>query len=83
MAIPAERRSSIGGFLLQPRQRRGSISKLKDSGGSSPPSENPMAFDPIEAALRQLYDSMVADTIPEDFLRILDQLAEEEQGDDS
>ncbi|HQN53528.1 MAG TPA: NepR family anti-sigma factor [Novosphingobium sp.] len=42
-----------------------------------------MAFDPIEAALRQLYDSMVADTIPEDFLRILDQLAEEEQGDDS
>jgi hypothetical protein len=42
-----------------------------------------MAFDPIEAALRQLYDSMVADAIPEDFLRILDQLAEEEQRDDS
>ena len=42
-----------------------------------------MAFDPIEAALRQLYDSMVAEPIPEDLLRILDQLAEEEQRDDS
>lgn len=42
-----------------------------------------MAFDPVEAALRQLYDSMAAEPIPEDFLRILDQLAEGEQRNES
>lgn len=41
-----------------------------------------MAFDPIEAALRQLYDSMAAEPIPEDFLRILDRLSDAEQQDE-
>lgn len=33
-----------------------------------------MAFDPIEAALRQLHDTVASEDIPDDFLRLLDQL---------
>lgn len=33
-----------------------------------------MAFDPIEAALRQLHESIAAEEIPDDFLDLLDQL---------
>lgn len=33
-----------------------------------------MAFDPVEAALRQLHDRIAAEDIPDDFLRLLDQL---------
>ena len=36
-----------------------------------------LAFDPIDAALRQIHDSIVAETIPEDFLKLLDQLERE------
>lgn len=35
-----------------------------------------MAFDPIEAALRQLHESVASEDIPDDFLRLLDQLDE-------
>lgn len=33
-----------------------------------------LAFDPIEAALRQLHDNVASEDIPDDFLRLLDQL---------
>jgi Anti-sigma factor NepR len=32
------------------------------------------AFDPVEAALRQLYDQVAAEKIPDDFLNLLDRL---------
>ncbi len=38
---------------------------------------NPMpdlAFDPVEAALRQLHQTFAAEEIPDDFLDLLDQL---------
>ena len=31
-------------------------------------------FDPVAAALRQLHDTVAAEPVPEDFLRILDQI---------
>lgn len=33
-----------------------------------------LAFDPIEAALRQLHASVASEEIPDDFMRLLDQL---------
>ncbi|MFM6950239.1 MAG: NepR family anti-sigma factor [Novosphingobium sp.] len=33
-----------------------------------------LAFDPIEAALRQLHENVAGEAIPDDFLRLLDQL---------
>lgn len=33
-----------------------------------------LAFDPIEAALRQLHESFAAEEIPDDFLDLLNQL---------
>jgi hypothetical protein len=33
-----------------------------------------LAFDPIEAALRQIHDSIASEDIPEEFLRLLEQL---------
>jgi len=33
-----------------------------------------MAFDPIAAALRQLHEQTVSEEIPDDFMRLLDQL---------
>lgn len=33
-----------------------------------------LAFDPIEAALRQLHESFAAEDIPDDFLDLLEQL---------
>jgi hypothetical protein len=31
-------------------------------------------FDPVAAALKQLHDTVAAEPVPEDFLRILDQI---------
>ena len=31
-------------------------------------------FDPVAAALRQLHDTVASEPVPEDFLRILDQI---------
>ena len=45
------------------------------SSGPAPDREEPdLAFDPIAAALRQIHDHVAAEDIPEDFLRLLDQL---------
>lgn len=33
-----------------------------------------LAFDPIDAALRQLHEQVVSEDIPDDFLRLLDKL---------
>lgn len=40
------------------------------------PDEPDLAFDPIAAALRQIHDHVAAEEIPEEFLRLLDQLDE-------
>ncbi|MGL5836955.1 MAG: NepR family anti-sigma factor [Sphingorhabdus sp.] len=32
------------------------------------------AFDPVEAALRQLYDDVAGEEIPDDFMNLLDRL---------
>ena len=68
---------------MRRRQRRASISTRKGSGPASPPGDKPMALDPVEAALRQLYDATLTEPVPDDFLRILDQLAETEQRGES
>lgn len=39
-----------------------------------------LAFDPIEAALRQLHDKVVSEEIPDDFMRLLDQLDDDDTG---
>jgi Anti-sigma factor NepR len=39
-----------------------------------PTFRTPMAFDPVQAALRQLHDDIVAEDIPDDFLKLLDRL---------
>lgn len=41
---------------------------------STAPETPEMAFDPIEAALRQLHESVASEEIPDDFVRLLDQL---------
>jgi Anti-sigma factor NepR len=45
---------------------------LPDAGKST--SRTPLAFDPVQAALRQLHDDIVAEDIPDDFLKLLDRL---------
>lgn len=64
-----------------PRGRRGSqdtsptVATEKTENKLSSARDTPeMAFDPIEAALRQLHDSVASEEIPDDFLRLLDQL---------
>jgi DNA-binding PucR family transcriptional regulator len=53
----------------------------KDGGKKNPhnskqPSAD-MAFDPIEAALRQIHERVAEEQIPDAFLRLLDQLDDE------
>lgn len=40
-----------------------------------------MAFDPIEAALRQLHERIAAEAIPDDFMQLLDQLDDQPGSD--
>lgn len=50
--------------------------KKKRSGNTARfPSE--LAFDPIDAALRQIHDIIAAEEVPEDFLRLLEQFDEQ------
>ena len=39
-----------------------------------------MAFDPVAAALRQMHERVVAEPVPDDFLRLLDQLDGSDDG---
>lgn len=39
-----------------------------------------MAFDPVAAALRQMHERVVAEPVPGDFLRLLDQLDGDDDG---
>jgi Anti-sigma factor NepR len=41
------------------------------------------AFDPVETALRQLYDNVVSEPIPDDFLKLLDELGRDGAKSDS
>jgi len=80
--VQARIRTPASGPAPVAKAKESPISKRKSAGPGSRrravPSA-PQAFDPIEAALRQLYDNMVAEPIPDDFLRILDRLAEAEE----
>lgn len=53
-------------------KHRRAANEDKAGGGTSGGAE--MAFDPIEAALRQLHETIAAEEIPDDFLDLLDQL---------
>lgn len=44
--------------------------------GNSVKAPPELAFDPIGAALRQIHDSIASEKIPDDFLRLLEQLDE-------
>jgi aminoglycoside phosphotransferase len=39
-----------------------------------------MAFDPIATALRRLHDNVVAEPIPDDFMRLLDRIDDRREG---
>ncbi len=56
------------------------MARKKPAAPSADPA-GPGGRDPIADALRQLYDSTVAEPVPDDFLRILDRLAAEEEQD--
>jgi aminoglycoside phosphotransferase len=45
--------------------------------GKTPPA---MAFDPIATALRRLHDNVVAEPIPDDFMRLLDKIDDRREG---
>ncbi len=48
----------------------------RDNPGNSTQFPPELAFDPIDAALREIHDSIAAEEIPDDFLRLLEQLDE-------
>ncbi len=42
-----------------------------------------LAFDPLEAALRQLFDEVAAEEIPDDFMKLVKQLENKSREADS
>jgi Anti-sigma factor NepR len=44
----------------------------KPERGTPPPPE--LAFDPLEAALRQLFDDVAAEAVPDDFMQLVAKL---------
>ena len=57
------------------------VLKKKKNGGSSSapkPSRVELAFDPVEAALRELFDDMAAEAVPDDFVRLIEQLDDDQ-----
>lgn len=48
--------------------------RRRDGLGCAKKAQPDLAFDPIEAALRQIHDSIASEEIPDDFLRLLEQL---------
>lgn len=42
-----------------------------------------LAFDPLEAALRQLFDEVAAEEIPDDFMKLVKQLESKSREEDS
>ena len=77
-----------GRVARQPFSLQQCVSKLPDAeepedGGADVPEMPDMAFDPVAAALRQMHERVVAEPIPEDFLRLLDQLDDSDGGDGS
>jgi hypothetical protein len=57
------------------------LKKKKKNGGlsSAPkPSRVELAFDPVEAALRELFDDMAAEAVPDDFVRLIEQLDDDQ-----
>lgn len=49
------------------------MAKEKPPKGSKMPDAD-TAFDPVSAALQQLYQAVASEEVPEDFLRILEQI---------
>jgi Anti-sigma factor NepR len=51
--------------------------KQQPGDGKTPPRNRPeTTFDPVTAALRQLYEEIAAEEIPDDFIKLLDRLEE-------
>ncbi len=50
--------------------------KKTDDEKPSKSGKTQLAFDPVQAALRQLYEDVAAEQIPDDFIKLLDQLDE-------
>lgn len=48
----------------------------RDNPGNSAQFPPELAFDPIDAALREIHNKIAAEKIPDDFLRLLEQLDE-------
>lgn len=56
----------------------GVLSKKKGGTSSAAkPNSVELAFDPVEAALRELFDDMAAEAVPEDFMQLIAKLSEE------
>jgi hypothetical protein len=50
------------------------MTSKKDGAKKPAKARTDSAFDPVEAALKQLYDQVAAEEIPEDFMKLLDRL---------
>jgi hypothetical protein len=50
------------------------MAKLNDSKGSPMPADVSTAFDPVEAALKQMHEAVSTEAVPDDFLRILEDI---------
>lgn len=50
------------------------MNKNKNDGEKVSKVRTESAFDPVEAALKQLYDQVASESIPDDFMALLDRL---------
>ena len=59
-------------------ERFGMAGKKRDETGENAPNKRSghvaLAFDPIAAALRQMHDEVASEDIPDDFLKLLDEI---------
>lgn len=59
------RRSGNGRGIVKPKKPKGNNVHQIDT-----------AFDPVAAALKQMHDAVASEALPEDFLRILEEIDE-------
>lgn len=57
------------------------MSESKGGGSRRGLQGNDVAFDPIAAALRQMHDKVAQEDIPDDFLKLLDEIDERAKRD--
>ncbi len=70
--------AELGSALPANWERFGMAGKKQDDSGENAPSRRRshvgLAFDPIAAALRQMHDEVASEDIPDDFLKLLDEI---------